>query len=208
MHGTLLRTIVVLALVLIQPVCNSSEIAGKVVGVLDGDTLDVLSPQRTLYRIRISGIDAPEKGQPFGQAAKRTLSDMAFSMMVTVTWRKLDRYGRIVGKVDVHGQDVGLAMVQNGMAWHYKQYQSEQDSHDRTSYSNAESTARAERKGLWSDAVQIAPWEFRKLGDSHGANDNVAACSCTGTTMCVGPKGGNFCMASNGKKRYQKRVDS
>ena len=201
------RTFVALSIVFIHSMGHPTELVGKVVGVLDGDTLDVLSSQKDLHRIRVSGIDAPEKGQAFGQASKRTMSEMAFLKIVTVTWRKRDRYGRIVGKAEVGGKDVGLAMVQNGMAWHYKQYQSEQDRYDRTAYSNAELTARAAKKGLWSDAVPIAPWDFRKSGGSHSAKENSTTCPCSSFSMCVGPRGGSFCFASNGKKQYQKKAE-
>jgi hypothetical protein len=76
-----------------------------------------------------------------------------------------------------------------------------------TLYSNTESTARAARKGLWSEAVPIAPWDFPKSGGTYSAKESAATCSCTGSSMCLGSKGGSFCIASNGKTHYQKRAD-
>lgn len=110
----------------------------------------------------MSGIDAPEKRQPFGQAAKQALSDMAFARFVHVTWQKRDRNNRIVGTVERGGADLGLALVEQGMAWHYKRYESEQLPADRTTYRRAEAVARTARRGLWSDKDPVAPWKYRK----------------------------------------------
>lgn len=193
-----------LVLVVFQSAAHPSEIVGKVVGVMDGDTVEVLSPQKEVHRIRVMGIDAPEKGQPFGQSAKRLMSDMAFAQVATVTWRKRDRYGRIVGKVVVRGKDVGLAMVRGGMAWHYKQYQSEQETEDRLSYSNAELTARATKTGLWGDPAPSPPWDFRKSALSYGPQGGAETCPCSGLSTCLGPKGGTYCVEATGRKQYKK----
>ena len=145
----------------LAPCSVASELAGKVVGILDGDTVDVLTPAKELVRVRLSGIDAPEKKQAFGNVSKQTLSDLVFSREVVVEWRKKDRYGRIVGKVLVDGIDMDLKMVTAGMAWHYKQYAKEQSATDRESYASAEDAARAKRVGLWRDKDPIPPWTFR-----------------------------------------------
>lgn len=135
---------------------------GKVVAVADGDTLTVLVEQKTV-RVRVTGIDAPEKGQSFGQASKRGLSECAFGQQVEVAWRKKDRYGRTVGTVMAGNVDCGLRQIEQGLAWHYKAYAKEQAVSDRDSYGEAERAARAGRVGLWSDAAPVAPWEYRHM---------------------------------------------
>lgn len=138
----------------------ADTLSGKVVAVSDGDTLTVLVGQQQI-KIRVSGIDAPEKKQPFGQRAKQGLSDCAFGKWVEVDWRKTDRYGRTLGKVISGGADCGLLQIEHGLAWHYKAYAKEQMPQDRIDYANAEDMARAKRIGLWSDPNPEPPWEFR-----------------------------------------------
>lgn len=135
--------------------------SGHIVGVLDGDTLDLLTDNKTLIRVRLSGIDAPERMQAFGSVAKKTLSDMAFGRDAVIQGNKKDRYGRLIGKTIVAGTDVNLRMVQLGLAWHYKKYEREQAVEDRARYSYAEAQARARRIGLWADKEPMPPWEFR-----------------------------------------------
>ena len=105
---------------------HAETISGRVVGVADGDTLTLLDSSNQQHRIRLYGIDAPEKKQPFGSRAKQNLSSLAYGKSVTVEWSKLDRYGRIVGKAIVNGEDVGLRQLQAGLAWWYRQYAREQ----------------------------------------------------------------------------------
>lgn len=94
--------------------CNAATIDGRVVGVADGDTVTVLDADKVRHKIRLSGIDAPEKKQPFGQRSKQSLSDLVFGMAVTVESDKRDRYGREVGKVMVDG--VALQGLRAGTA--------------------------------------------------------------------------------------------
>ena len=148
-------------LVLVTAVATAGELRGKVVGVMDGDTIDVLTAEKSLHRIRLEGIDAPEKRQPFGQAAKGALSDAVFAREVKVVWHKQDRYQRIIGKVLVDADDVGLALVRSGYAWHYKRYETEQTPVDRITYASAELLARGRGRGLWTDSYAQAPWDFR-----------------------------------------------
>lgn len=141
--------------------CNAATIDGRVVGVADGDTVTVLDAEKVQHKIRLSGIDAPEKKQPFGQRSKESLSDLVFSKSVTVETDKRDKYGRNVGKVLVDGIDANLEQVKRGLAWHYKQYQREQSPTDQQSYAAAEIEARAAKLGLWRDPEKVPPWEFR-----------------------------------------------
>lgn len=186
---------------------TANEITGKVVEVVDGDTVDVRTDSKEVLRVRVAGIDAPEKGQPFVQAAKRAMADLVFGQEVRVSWRKLDRYGRVVGKLEKSSLDTGLAMIDRGLAWHYKQYQSEQTSVDRTLYASAEVRARADRRGLWADAAPIAPWEFRHLpAGAAAAIVNPSACSCATVATCLGPRGGVYCFSSLGSKHYSRQT--
>jgi endonuclease YncB( thermonuclease family) len=137
------------------------ELAGRVVGVIDGDTLDLVSENKMQVRVRLAGIDAPEKAQPYGDVAQRKLSELVFGHIVVVEWHKKDRYGRVVGKVLRAGQDVDLALVEVGLAWHYRKYANEQSVPDRLTYRAAESSARMRRIGLWREPNPLAPWDFR-----------------------------------------------
>jgi endonuclease YncB( thermonuclease family) len=140
---------------------QAATITGKVVTVADGDTITVMDAGKVQHKIRLSGIDAPEKAQSFGKQSKQNLSDLLFDKDVTVYTRKTDRYGRDVGKVLVDGLDANLEQVRRGLAWHYKAYLKDQSPDDRLSYAVAEKEALAARQGLWQDAVPVSPWEWR-----------------------------------------------
>lgn len=139
----------------------AEQFTGVVVGVSDGDTLTILDDDKLRHKIRLAGIDAPEKAQPFGQASKQSLSDLVFGKLVTVDSGKTDRYGREIGKVFVDGFDVNLEQIKRGLAWHYKTYQREQHVDDRQSYASAEQVASDGHFGLWQDTTPVAPWVFR-----------------------------------------------
>lgn len=104
----------------------ADTLVGKVVAVADGDTVTVLTDEHRQVKVRIAGIDAPEKSQAFGQAAKKAMSDCAFGKQAGVEWKKLDRYRRTIGKLTVDGVDCGLRQIELGLAWHYKAYEREQ----------------------------------------------------------------------------------
>ena len=139
---------------------HANVLESKVVGIADGDTITLLVSHREI-KVRVAGIDAPEKKQPFGQRSKEHLSECAFGKTVSIEWNKTDRYGRTIGKVTADGVDCGLRQIQDGMAWHYKAYAKEQSAIERSAYSEAESHARASKAGLWSDPHPTPPWEFR-----------------------------------------------
>ena len=138
----------------------SETLLGKVIGVSDGDTLTVLVDQSP-FKIRVAGIDAPEKAQPFGQRSKQSLSDCALGKLINVEWKKLDRYGRTIGKVISNDTDCGLRQIEVGLAWHYKAYLKEQSYMDQARYADAEQQARKAKTGIWSYAEPEAPWDFR-----------------------------------------------
>ena len=134
---------------------------GRVVKVIDGDTIETLDSAKHTERVRISGIDAPERKQAFGTQAKQRLTDLVGGQAVTVYWDKRDRYGRVVGKVVVEGRDVGLAMVREGYAWWYRKYADEQSAVDQVLYGTAERTARGGNRGLWREPEPLARWVYR-----------------------------------------------
>ena len=156
---------------------HAETIVGQVVAVSDGDTIKVLDDSKKLFVIRLMGIDAPEKAQPFGQRAKQSLSELVFQRRVEVQWNKRDRYDRVVGKVLLSDStDACLEQIGRGMAWHYKQYASEQMIEDRLKYSRAEQTARSAHEGLWAEDHATPPWMWRRVSaNGHGrTKDGVA----------------------------------
>ena len=163
--------VVFLLLFFILSIAQAESLSGRVVGVADGDTITVLDADRQQHKIRLGGIDAPEKAQPFGQRSKENLSRMVFNKEVRVDWTKRDRYSRIVGKVWVQPAscptcpmtlDAGHAQITVGMAWWYRKYAKEQSPQDRGAYEFSEQEAKAKRVGLWSDADPVPPWEWRR----------------------------------------------
>lgn len=177
---------------------------GRIVGISDGDTVTLLDAQHQQHKIRLAGIDAPEKAQAFGHRAKEHLSHLIFDRQVQVDTSKTDRYGRQIGKIWVNGRDANLEQVRAGMAWHYKQYQNEQSPADRALYADAEDQARQKHIGLWADPAPLPPWAFRH-GDPDKANlvtNTDTVCPCSTGVLCTGPKGGRYCLTPNGRKRY------
>lgn len=136
----------------------ANTITGKVVGVMDGDTIEILSNRQT-YRIRLDGIDCPEKNQAYGTVAKQVTSGLCFGKTVKAKVMDKDRYGRYVAKVILPGGgELNATLLKNGYAWHYKQYS--KDSY----YASLELAARKARKGLWADTNPIPPWDYRRGG--------------------------------------------
>lgn len=128
---------------------------GKVVKITDGDTVTVLF-DKTQYRIRLAGIDTPEKKQAFGIQAKKALGDKIFGKDVKVVWKKRDLYNRIVGDIYLDIRWINKEMIEEGWAWHYRQYSKD------PILAKAEVDARNAKRGLWVDPNPIPPWEFRK----------------------------------------------
>jgi endonuclease YncB( thermonuclease family) len=141
--------------------CFAETYTGRVVGIADGDTITVLESGNVQHKVRLSGIDAPEKKQPFGQVSKEHLSALIFEKTVSIETTKLDRYKREIGKVLLSGKDINIEQVKSGLAWHYKKYAKEQPAEDQRTYSVAEEQARAQKVGLWGEPEPVAPWDFR-----------------------------------------------
>ena len=129
---------------------------GRVVGISDGDTVSVLREGKAV-KVRLYGIDTPEKKQPFGTQARQAASALAFQQEVTVTVKATDRYGRLVGEVRLpDGQSLNAAMVAAGMAWWYRPY-----APNETMLAALQAEAQAAKRGLWADAHPVAPWDWR-----------------------------------------------
>lgn len=162
MKGYSTRFFLLVALLLFANAVVAETLHGRIVGVSDGDTVTILDSSSVQWKIRLMGIDAPEKKQAFGGKSKEHLSNLVFDKEVTVEYTKKDKYGRTVGKIVADGVDANLEQVKAGMAWHYKQYEKEQTIKDRSSYSDAEDVARTGKHGLWVDIDPIPPWDWRK----------------------------------------------
>lgn len=131
-------------------------LVGTVVSIADGDTLTVLDETNTQHKVRLQGIDTPESGQPFGTRAREALAEKVFQQRVDVSWSERDRYQRILGDVHAGGRWINRELVAEGWAWHYRQYSAD------PVLAEAEGTARAAGRGLWSDPHPIPPWDWRR----------------------------------------------
>lgn len=145
-----------LLLILITTFSFAHSISGKVVSISDGDTFTLLDDNSVQHKIRLAEIDAPEKSQPFGEAAKKKLSELVFGKIVKVDYAELDRYNRIIGKVYIGVVYVSETMIKAGLAWHYKLYS------DSKTLALSEVEAKKNKLGLWSVPGAIAPWEWRR----------------------------------------------
>ena len=142
---------------LFHRVRSGRHVTGNVTGVLDGGTLEVLH-NRHPERLRLSGIDCPEKGQAFGKKAKQAASALAFGREVTVQTHGHDKYKRTLGDVLLpDGKNVNHTLVKDGWCWWYRKY-----APLNTELEKLEKDARDAKKGLWVDPSPIPPWLYRK----------------------------------------------
>jgi len=128
---------------------------GKCVSVKDGDTIEVMRDKETV-RVRLHGVDTPERRQPFSDVARRRTQELVKDRVVRVEVRDRDRYNRVVARVFVDDQDLSLQLVKEGLAWHYSYYSSD----PRLAF--YEFRARKKRLGLWQDQNPEAPWDYRR----------------------------------------------
>ncbi|AOY02378.1 hypothetical protein BJP62_15630 [Jeongeupia sp. USM3] len=138
------------------------SLQGTVVGIADGDTITLLDADRREYRLRLAFIDAPEKAQPYGNAAKQHLSDRVYRRTVDAEVVDVDRYRRGVALVRLDGEDINHAQVKAGLAWHYTRYADKQPRGDFDAYTAAQQAARDGRLGLWQQPGAEPPWDFRR----------------------------------------------
>jgi endonuclease YncB( thermonuclease family) len=133
------------------------DLTGRVVRVADGDTLSLLDKNNTQHKIRLHGIDTPEREQRYGKAAWDALANMVDGKTVSVVVLGEDSYGRTDGTIYLGDRNISLAMVAGGHAWWYRYYAP----HDRL-LANAEEKARDEKRGLWSQPNPVPPWDWRR----------------------------------------------
>lgn len=133
------------------------DLAGEVVAIADGDTLTILDDAKTQHKIRLAGIDAPEKGQAFGTKARENLAGRVFRKTVRIEVIDVDRYRREVGRIFLGDRFINMEMVRDGFAWRYVQYDKPGE------FTAAENDAREHRRGLWAEPNPTPPWEWRKV---------------------------------------------
>lgn len=132
------------------------------ISIVDGDSLRI-DHHGQIIRVRLQGIDAPEKDQAFGEASSRNLSRcLSQAHRIQLDWQKKDRYGRILAKVWADQRDCNLMQIQQGYAWFYHAYQQDLAPIDRSQYRLAQQHSRHQRLGLWQASCPIAPWDWRR----------------------------------------------
>lgn len=135
---------------------SQTVLTGKVIKVADGDTFTLLTEDNQQIRIRLHGIDAPEKSQPYSQVSRSFLNEKIYGKMVKVEQMDIDKYKRIVGMVFIDGVNINEALLRGGMVWHYKKYDKN------TQWAKWETEAREKKLGIWADSQEpVAPWDFR-----------------------------------------------
>lgn len=137
-------------------------IDGIVEHVYDGDSFRLRAGDGRALGVRIAGIDAPERTQPFANVSRTALREAIGSHEVRIEAIKVDPYGRVVGRVFVAGRDVGLEQLDRGLAWHFARYDADLPPAERERYAQAQARAQAQRAGLWRQNDPLAPWLFRK----------------------------------------------
>lgn len=170
-----------LLLLPVASVAMAETIEGRVVGITDGDTFTLLTPDLQQVKVRVAEIDAPERGQPYATRSRQQLASLLFQKDVTVPIQVVDRYKRPVGRPMVGDVDVAAEMIRSGAAWVYRSY-----SDDAELYA-LERTAKAERRGLWSlpEFERVSPWNYRKgeRAEDH-STDAAPAFQCGSKTYC------------------------
>ena len=176
-----MRKILFILCVLLSFQTQAADLTGRVIGISDGDTFTLLTPDKQQVKIRLAEIDAPESGQPYGNKSKQALSGLIFSKDVRVVIQTTDRYGRTVGRPYVGSLDICEEMVRMGAAWAYREYLIDKG------LLTLESDARSGKRGVWglSEAQNMPPWEWRQSG---GQNTTTNGCQIKGNINSKGDK--------------------
>jgi endonuclease YncB( thermonuclease family) len=128
----------------------------KVIKIIDGDTITVLSELDKQYKVRLAEIDAPEKTQPYGKNAKEELSNKIFQKKIKILWKEKDQYDRVIGQLYIGSRYINQEMVEEGWAWNYEKYSSNNE------IAKSQENAKTYKKGLWQSPNPIPPWKWRK----------------------------------------------
>jgi len=146
----------IMLFIILAGCADARKVSGKVVSIQDGDTITILAG-KAQHKIRLEGIDCPEKSQAWGNRARQYTSELVFGKHVRVEYTGRDRYDRILGTVYLpDGGNLNQELLKAGMAWHYKYY-----NHSDV-LADLEKQAQQARIGLWSDPKPIPPWDFRR----------------------------------------------
>jgi endonuclease YncB( thermonuclease family) len=137
----------------------ANTIEGKLINIDDGDTFTLLDQNKVQYKIRLNAIDCPEKGQEFSKKAKDFTYQFCTGKTIVAELLDTDKYGRHIANVTVNGRSLNEALLTNGLAWHYKKYNSEER------LAALENIARSKRINIWSLTNPMAPWIFRHRGE-------------------------------------------
>jgi endonuclease YncB( thermonuclease family) len=133
--------------------------------IFDGDSFEFVHDGRA-YQVRLSGVDAPERRQPYADRSRQMLKSKIEDRKVQIEILKLDQYKRLVCKVVLiergTSEDVALSLLENGLAWHFKRYALDQHPEDRQNYARTQDQARSQSKGLWQDSNPVPPWTYRE----------------------------------------------
>ena len=158
-------------IIIILSICSvRADFTAKVQRVVDGDTIHVKDEAGKKFKVRLTGIDAPEQNQPYGLASTYHLRGLLLNKIVLLKSKpkkgkpySVDKYKRVLAKIVLDGRDINLSQVLSGYAWHFKRYQNQQSRSDRELYSQAELHAKENNLGLWREKKPIAPWKWRKI---------------------------------------------
>ena len=193
---SLLLAVFLLPLLSVTP-AHATEYTGRVVGISDGDTLTLLTPEKQQVKVRLGEIDTPESRQPYGTRAKQALSDLAYGKEARVVVQDTDKYGRTVARVYVGGTDVNAELVRQGAAWVYRQYVKD------ASLYRLEDEAKTAKRGLWAlpEAERMPPWEWR-----HGGAGGMAA--RTAPAAATVPASTSAAGFTCGSKQYCRQMGS
>jgi endonuclease YncB( thermonuclease family) len=151
-----------------------------VVRVVDGDTVVVADAQSLNLKVRLHAIDAPECGMPFGPQAQAFLERLILGRTVQMATIGRDRYGRTVASLAVGGQDIGLAQLQAGLAWHDRRNNRLRVRAATSHYAEAQKRAALNFTGLWAEPKQMAPWMWRIRGDRSRV---IGSCKSAATSV-------------------------
>jgi endonuclease YncB( thermonuclease family) len=184
-----MRVLIMLCLMIVFNAALAEEFYAKIIVVIDGDTV-VIRRASGLLKIRLAEIDAPEKGQPFGEESKQSLSGMVLRKQVKVVSRAVDKYGRMVATLQLDGLDVNTEQVRRGMAWEY---------HSSKELSILQEEAKSASRGLWAQSNPIPPWDWRKQHPNNWSGPASAGGTQKKTTLP-----GSSC----GKKRRCSQMSS
>jgi endonuclease YncB( thermonuclease family) len=174
----LVRSLILVALLAAGNLAQGAEFTAKVIAVLDGDTV-LVKGGNSLKKIRMAGIDAPEKAQTFGETSRRSLTEMVLGKQVKIASEAVDQYGRMVARLSVDGLDVNAEQIRRGMAWAATGWRQSRRApvgvplagensrfHNNRELLALQEEAKQAPRGLWAQSDPMPPWEWRKLHPS------------------------------------------